>query len=315
MFRSIYSSRFISISIGIIFLGLLLSSIYSSMQTEHQHLGTYFMYLWKYNSGLVLLLSTLLIIVITLMITLIANNYDITRVYTLIGGAYYLTAMLLMRSDDMQVWVIMTHVIILILLMLLLSTESVRDKLSLKFYSGVLVGVLVMFFPPFVLVLPAYLIASNLHAPMRIRGVLLMLGGTLLTLVYLVSYLYLTDKLQLWQQYLPDFNISFNYGPLTGVVVLFFVLMLFFYLRDLNRFRNKYNWQAQQKRLTLLYLGLGILLSTLLTPGYRPDILMANAPMLSLMMLTYYVDNKASGFASFILILFVILALSFYYIV
>lgn len=317
MLSFIYKSRFISILLALVLFLLLIVSIYLSVDMGlPQHMGTFFLYLWVFKSGSLLILESILILIVALVCTQISNQYSLARIHSYIGSSLYLLCMLLMRTDVTLVWVLIAQIIILILTYMVLSPSSKEDPLSKFFYAGIFLGILILIFPPLLLMVPAYLLASNVQDRIEFRQVILLISGLFLPLIYLVSYLYLTDSLSYWAEHLPKWSISLRtYGVHTLVILSLIIIMVMLFIRDLNSFTSEYNWQVQQNRLTILFMTLGVAIGTILSANFSPSYLMLNAPLLSLMLLMYYINTHPSRFALSFLYIFVILSFTLYYII
>ncbi len=313
MIKFFVTNRFTSIIvIGLLFM-LLALFMYTHTYMDDQRMGTYFLNLWRFYPHVVFPVMCLCLLASMWLILRISNKYNIVKTFSFISVIFYLLGMLFMRTEDAFVWVMISQVLSLVLLLLLFRLNTDNDSFSIFFYGGLILSFMIMIYPPSMLTVAGFLLAANVNQSITFRHAMFFILGLLLPFIYLVSLLYLTGSFSLWYNGLSDFHFSErNYDLSTLIIFSFYACFLFVYLASLSNFTSNYNWKDQQNRLILLFMSLGILLSTFFSVNSQKGIIMLNAPMLGLMMTSYYTQEKPNRFALTLLGIFVILSFAIY---
>lgn len=173
-------------------------------------------------------------------------NYLFTghRMYSKVN---YLPAMVyILLTGLFSQWSALTPALIDNAAVILLFSQLIRlynctNPKSLLFNTGVLIGVSILLYHPSCLLILAAFFALMILRPFIITEWFILVMGVICPYYFLASYLYLTDKIKSFTDYIPNprFNVPHVHLSLVffiTVAVIFIVLLIgFFYWRVENR--------------------------------------------------------------------------------
>lgn len=164
-------------------------------------------------------------------------NYLPAMVYILLTGLFteWSTLTPALIANSMVIWLFAKAV----------GLYNSPNPKTLLFNIGLLTGISIILYHPAALLLPVAFFALMILRPFVITEWLVLVMGVISPFYFLVSYLYLTDRIRSIKHYIPDWQ--FNLPHVTLSIVFFITIALII----LIFFIGMYYWQQENRRLVI----------------------------------------------------------------
>ena len=135
---------------------------------------------------------------------------------------------------------LLANIILVLLMDMLMKLYYSQHSVRAIFDCGLITGLCILLFPPVCVMVLLMLIAILILRPIKLNEIICYFIGIALPYYFLSGWLFLSGKWTLLKNYLPeiDVHLSFlnmhnkNYLFITGIAVLFCVLLGFLFLQD-----------------------------------------------------------------------------------
>ena len=161
-------------------------------------------------------------------------NYLVAMVYILLTGIF-------------KEWSTLTPALLENLLVIWLYAQTIKlynapDPKTLLFNTGLIIGISIIFYHPSALLIIVALFALMVVRPFVVTEWLVMLMGVLSPLYFLASWLYLTDKLKTFKQYIPVWRLNLPdtvvnpwFVATVALIIVILLIGVFYYQRESRR--------------------------------------------------------------------------------
>lgn len=171
---------------------------------------------------------------------LLTDERMYSRVTYLPAMAYILLTGLFIEWSSITPALISNTLVIWFLAEILHLNDSLNPK-TLLFNIGLLIGISAILYHPLALLLVSSFFALIILRTFLITQLLVLLMGFLFPFYILICYLFLTDKLTLLKNYIPDWNFNFPHYHISVIMIvtaIIITLILFiglYYMQQENR--------------------------------------------------------------------------------